>query len=92
MDTHHLPAAALLNHLPDPSPNPLRDMTTNARRRAASNIGDLAATFHRFDHRRFSWLAQMARDAGRPEVAKLAEGWAEEHRLVAELLDGEDAA
>ena len=54
--------------------------------RPAENWSDLQATFHRFDHERFKWLASYLRQDGRPGIADLAERWAEEHLRVARQL------
>lgn len=82
MDTHHLP-----------DPTPREAVMINARFRAASAVGDLARTFHTFDAERFRWLAAQLSDAGRPEVAKLALEWSNEHAETARrLADLEDAA
>lgn len=56
----------------------------NVRARAFSSY--LTCAFHRFDASRYEWLAEQLRDAGRPEAARLADGFAEEHRQTAEKL------
>lgn len=64
-----------------------QDIMVNARFRVAQTVGDLAQTFHRFDGERFRWLAEQLRDAGRPEAAKLADGWMREHLETAAKLE-----
>lgn len=73
-------------------PTPSQDIMINARFRAASAVGDLAQTFHRFDGERFRWLAEQLRDAGRPEAAKLADCWMREHLDTARKLADQGAS
>jgi hypothetical protein len=77
---------------PEPPPEPQTE-TTGAPMafdldtpRPAEKWSDLQATFHRFDHERFKWLAAYLRDAGRDGPAALAEKWADEHLRVARQL------
>lgn len=80
-------------HLPTPS----QDIMINARKRAAAPFDDVAThldfvrLFHNFDAKRYAWLAQMLRDAGREPIAKLADEWALEHAETASKLAALDA-
>lgn len=55
----------------------LPDVTTHA---------DFVRLFHDFDAKRYHWLAEQLREAGRERIAELAESWASEHELTAAKL------
>jgi hypothetical protein len=80
MDTHHLP------HLQDP----MTMERINVRARTFSP--DLTCAFHKFDANRFEWLARELEDAGRPEHARLARAWMQEHRDTADRIAAQDEA
>jgi hypothetical protein len=69
--------------------DPLAMERINVRARAHSP--DLTCAFHKFDANRFEWLARELEDAGRPEHARLARAWMQEHRDTADRIAAQDA-
>jgi hypothetical protein len=71
-----------------PSEDPMTMARVNVRARCAAPSSTM---FNRFDARRYEWLAEVLREAGRPEAARLADAYAAEHRMAADVIDAQDA-
>ena len=56
--------------------------------RRAESVGDLQATFHHIDSARLAYLAEILDQCDRPFIAEMARGWAVEHRMTADRLNG----
>lgn len=59
------------------TPNPDPELAARLALVADSGV------YHRFDCRRYEWLAQLLRESGHTHAAELCLSWANEHRALA---------